>query len=139
MSEHVITVHKIPGEDGHDFLVKSCPADSRCLYWLPCERCDPALLSPSKAEEDAGAYFAHGEQHEAIEGEWATNTGRCALELDGGRAGLFDFAYQHGPGIFEVSVGYWGDGVWEVDHLRTLTRPRQLIHHGKKPPVRRAR
>lgn len=133
MSEHIITVQKIPGEDDFDFIVKQCLGDSRCTYWLACEQCDTARLELTEEEAEDEAYFAHGAQHQLIEGEWMTDTGRCGLELDGGRDGAFQFAFDHGPGVYEVEVDYWGDGFWQVDHLRTLTRPRQLIHNGRKP------
>ncbi|QTF70598.1 hypothetical protein [Arthrobacter woluwensis] len=133
MGEHIITVRKLPGEDDFDFIVKQCPADARCTYWVPCERCDLTRLELTEAEDAAGAYFAHGEQHESIEDAWGTSTGRCALELDGAQEGLYELARDHGTGVHEAEVGYWGDGIWEVIHIRTLTRPRQLLHKGRKP------
>jgi len=127
------------------------PHSGSCSVWYPCEvelvsitvraglpgtpplgrRYNKPMMSRRRdgkcphtltdAEEDALEYSAHGEEHQYIDGEWMTYSGRCAA----GEADLAQdvhwIARVHGVGSYDVDVEYSGDGHWGLNYVGSHT------------------
>jgi hypothetical protein len=72
----------------------------------------------TEEEEDMGGYEAHGAEHQMINGDWMTDTGRCAAhENDPARDDLESIALEHGLGRHLVDIDYWGDEIWNATYV----------------------
>jgi hypothetical protein len=113
MSLHTVTIKAVPDADDFEYEIE-CPNSPECALWYECGPCENNY-DPTEDENEAGEFTRHGRLHECIDGLWMTNTGKCALgSTDSGADGLFEIAIDKGAGTYQVHIGYWGDGVWDV-------------------------
>lgn len=119
MSTHVLAIAKAPvrGIDGDCEWEIICERQTeQCLVWYPCTRKKCQARKPPWEGRDPGndRPVIHGVEHLWIEGDWMTQSVRCATwEQD-----VSDYAYEigltHGVGAWPVTVSYEGDGQWSI-------------------------
>lgn len=124
VSVHTVTVTKLDNMhiegladedyvDEVEYIIDHCPGGT-CTVWWGCEN-DGCR---DRVDED-DEFFAHGEDHQRIDGVWMIQSKQCAARAtDSGRDGMQEEAQAAGLGTHQLEVDYWGDGQWAVGLIR---------------------
>ena len=134
-------------DDVEDFDHEIAGPHGNCLVWYPCEVelvsikvragwpwTPPLGMRPARPqmsafrtgrcphtvtddEDIAGEYEAHGVEHQYLDGDWMTESSRCAAGEADVSDDIWEIAREHGAGPHDVDVEYYGDGMWDLNYV----------------------